>query len=67
MLVYEIIIWSILIGLWIWLQLWNVQLTKINRQLQKQIYQLQRELGQYKSRPSQTNHMYDMPPPASVQ
>jgi len=67
MLAYEIVIWSILIGLWIWLQLWNVKLAKINRRLRKQIYQLQGELDQYESRPSQTNHTHDMPPPASVQ
>jgi len=67
MLAYEIVIWSILIGLWIWLQLWNVQLTKVNRRLRKQIYQLQGELAQCESRSSQPNHTHEMPPPASLQ
>ncbi len=67
MLAYEIVIWLILGGLWIWLQLWNFELTKINKQLRKRICQLEAEQARHQSKPSQTNRISVMSPSAFVE
>jgi len=67
MLVLEIVLWSILTGLWIWLQIWNVQLNKINKQLQKQLFQVTEKLAQYESMPSQVSHTHETPLPSHAE
>jgi hypothetical protein len=67
MLAYEIVIWAILGGIWMWLLLWDIRVLKANGRLRNQLHQLQEEIKQHQSKPSYANNTGQKPLPSPVE
>ena len=67
MLAYLIVLLLILLGMWVWVLLWNVKLAKLNERLRIELCQVQKEIQQCQQQSSQPFDTQQKPPLASAE